>query len=153
MKFTGMYSVTITSILVSTIVLSCKKSSEPTSSNGQVNVKMEIISYLNAPANVDSNECYLKYFIEWNSPGNPLSRDTVKCDSLVNWFAKSKYQITDLWFPNITSRCNNPIFTQNIVSLKLSSPDTSFESLGYSKTPAVVGVCYIYYRHYIFTRN
>ena len=129
---------------------SCKKSSEPTSSSGPVTLSMEIISYQDAPTSLDSNLCYIKDFVEWNSTG---WRDTIRCDSLAHWFANSKYQITDLWFPNVDSRCANPINTENTVTLKLASSDTSLQSQGFARTSKVVSVCYTEYRHYIFSRN
>ncbi len=105
----------------------------------QYNLSMEIISYQAAPTIVDSNLCCLKLFVEWNK----LSwRDTLKADSLAQWFAKSQYPITDMWFPNVDTRCLNPINTENIVTLKLARPDSTLKSLGYSSTTSVVSACF-----------
>jgi len=129
--------------------ISCKKSSTPTSPTYRVQLTMEIIPYQNAPASVDSTLGYIKSFVEWNSSS---WRDTTKADSLAQWFAQSQHQITDMWFPNVDTRCASPINTENTVTLTLSTPDTSLRSLGYSSTTRVVSGCYVYYRHYVFTK-
>ena len=128
------------------IVPSCKN----TSTNPiQSNLSMEIIPYQDAPSIVDSNFCYIKRFVEWNTSS---WLDTLKADSLAQWFAQSQYQIIDMWFPNVSTLCLNPINTENIVTLKLLQSDTNLKSQGYSPTSSVVSGCYQYYRHYIFTR-
>ena len=132
--------------LVLILFPSCKN----TSTNPvQSNPSMEIISYKDAPTRLDSNLCYIRLFVEWNKSG---WRDTLKADSLALWFADSRYQITDMWFPNVETLCLNPINTENIVTLKLLQPDSTLKSQGYSSTSSVVSGCYSYYRHYIFTR-
>ena len=130
---------------------SCNKSSEPTNPITPANLSMEIIPYQDAPSIVDSNLCYLKEFKSWNTTNSLL--DTLKADSLAEWFAQSQYKITDMWFPNIETLCLFPIQTENIVTIRLQQPDTSLKSEGYSSTSSVVSVCYRYYRHYIFTRK
>ena len=137
-------------VMICLFLTSCKRSNTPTNPTEQVHVSMEIISYQDAPFAVDSNLCYIENFIEWNATG---WRDTIKCDSLAKWFANSKYQITDLWFPNTDSRCESPINTENTVTLKLIAPDSSLRYQGYSKTSTVVSGCYNTYRHYIYSRN
>ena len=136
-------------VAFSLVFVSCKKSSTPTSPTFHVQLSMEIIPYQSAPATVDSTLGYGKLFVEWNTSG---WRDTTNADSLAQGFAQSRYQITDMWFPNVDTRCLNPINTENVVTLKLAAPDTSLRSLGYSPTTTVVSVCYVYYRHYVFTR-
>ena len=150
MKMKGLFILICSTAFICLLSLSCKKSSSPTSSGGEVNLSMEIISYLDAPTSVDSNLCYGKKFVEWNSTS---WRDTSRCDSLAQWFANSKYPITDLWFPEVDSRCGRPLNTENIVTFKLASPDTSLQSQGYTRTSEVVSACFMEYRHYIFTRN
>lgn len=144
-------TIPIVILLIALTIVSCKKSGEPTNPTVQVHLNMEIISYQDAPTVADSTLCYVKSFVDWNTSG---WRDTSKADSLAQWFARSVYQITDMWFPNVDTRCvyYYPINTENIVTLRLAAPDTSLRSLGYSSTTAVVSPCYITYRHYTFTR-
>lgn len=137
--------------LILTFFYSCNKSSEPTNSITSTNLSMKIISYQDAPATVDSNLCYTKEFKSWNTFNSLL--DTLKADSLANWFAQSQYQITDMWFPEVGTVCSFPIQTENIVTIRLLQPDTSLKSQGYTSTSSVVSYCYRYYRHYIFTRK
>jgi len=134
--------------LILFIIPSCKNTSQPTNPN-EVKLSMEIISFQDAPSIVDSNLCYKKLFVEWNKSN---WRDTLKADSLAEWFAQSQYQITDMWFPNVSTFCLYPINTENIVTLKLLKPDTNLKSQGYYSTTSVVDPCWSYYRHYIFTR-
>ena len=153
MKVSRVVVLTFCIPLITIFFPSCKKSSELTNSSFDVHVNMEIISYQDAPSAVDSTLCYVKEFENWNDLSSSRSLlDTTRADSLAQWFAKSPYQITDMWFPNINSRCSIPIKTENIVTLRLASPDTTLRSMGYSRTKTVVGVCYPIYRHYIFTR-
>jgi hypothetical protein len=136
-------------IVFSLLFVSCKKSSTPTSPTFHVQVSMEIIPYQSAPATVESTLGYIKQFVEWNPSG---IRDTTKADSLAQWFAQSPYRVTDMWFPEVDSRCAIPINTENVVTLELAAPDTNLKSLGYSSETAVVSPCYVYYRHYVFTK-
>jgi hypothetical protein len=154
MKVSRVAVLTLCISLITIFFPSCKKSSELTSPSIAVHVNMEIISYQDAPSAVDSTLCYVKEFENWNNISSSRALlDTTRADSLAQWFAKSPYQITDMWFPNIDSRCSIPIKTENIVTLKLASPDTTLRSMGYSRTKTVVGVCYPIYRHYIFSRS
>lgn len=140
---------TLCIVLLGILVSSCKKSNEPTSPTTQVNLRMEIISFQDAQTVGDSTLCYIQDFVSWNASS---LLDTIKADSLAQWFAQSPYQITDMWFPNVYTRCMRPIMTENEVTLKLSSQDTNLRSLGYRPTANVVSGCFPYYRHYIFTR-
>ena len=115
---------------------SCQRSNEPTSPIITTNLKMEIIPYQDVPVNVDSNLCYIKIFVSWNTSVSKL--DTLKADSLAEWFAQSQYQITDMWFPDVESRCLNPLATENTVTIKLAQPDTSLKSQGFSSTSSAV---------------
>src|ERR1039458_7963543 len=150
MKTNTFVALTLCIFLSSLFFLSCNKSSEPITPSMQVHVSMEIISYLNAPITVDSTLAYIQNFVIWNTA---LSPDTTKADSLAQWFTQTSYQITDMWFSDVNTRCLNPINTENVVTLKLAKPDTSLRAQGYSSTTTVVNPCYITYRHYIFTRT
>ena len=133
------------------ILISCSTSVGPVNSIIEKQVTVEIISSHDAPATVDSTLCYVKQFVEWNRDTSSGLLDTTKADSLAKWFTQSQYKITDMWFPDVYSLCQNPINTENVVTLKLVSPDASLLSEGYKPTTTVVNNCYPYYRHYIFT--
>ena len=130
-------------------LLSCNKSSNLINPITHVQVAKEIISNT-VSLEGDSNVCYYKEFVEWNFEN---FRDVHKADSLAQWFAKSKYQIKEMWFPNESSVCLMPFQTENFVTIRLAAPDTSLFLEGYKRTPIVTTVCFQTYRHYIFINS
>ena len=135
--------------LISLIALSCNTKNNITNPTANIQVAKEIIANTQSVA-ADSNVCYYKEFVEWNFEN---FRDVQKADSLAQWFAKSKYQIKEMWFPNAPSVCLMPFQTENIVTIRLGAPDTSLFLEGYKKTSIVTTVCFQSYRHYIFIKS
>ena len=148
MKSIGTRILMLSLLVASLFSPACKKPTAPTLTRSPYQVHMKIIPFQDAPAIVDSNSCYIKMFFNWNSISGP---DTAKADSLAQWFAQSSYLIDDIWFPDVDTRCLSPINTQNTVSLRLSSRDTTLRAQGFVPTTTVVNGCYPYYRHYTFT--
>jgi len=129
-------------VILSVILFGCSSSTEPAST---VTMQMEIISRSEIWLKADSNFYYYHSYPEWNSNA---FLDTLHADSLAKNFTKSKYDITDMWFPNEISFCSRPYNTFNLVYIKLSSPDSTIEELGFSKITEDFTGCFQYWRHY-----
>jgi hypothetical protein len=129
-------------------IVSCKKSTTPTSPTFRVQVSMQVVPYYDAPVNIDTTLCYGQEFVDWTQSG---LLDTTKADSVAQWFTQSPYPITDMWFPDVGNVCGRPILTENIVTLELARQDSVIRSEGYRPTTALATPCFQYYRHYVFT--
>jgi hypothetical protein len=87
----------------------------------------------------------MKEEVQWG-----LGLDSTKINSLVNWFAGSNFNITDLWVPATGPVCSMPIETENIVYVKLSQPDSLIDTLGFKQSPPP-GYCFPAWTDYKYT--
>ena len=140
-----MFSIFI--VIISVMLVGCSNSTEPAST---VTMQMEIISRSQILEKSDSNFYYHQSYPEWNSTA---FFDTLHADSLAKNFTKSKYNITDMWFPNEISFCSRPYNTYNLVYIKLASSDSTIKELGFSIITQDFSECFQYWRHYKYIRN
>src|SRR5437879_11502045 len=112
-------------------LLSCQISTEPSTGHEVVRVEREIISDQRLPGQVDSTLFYFQSFVDWNPPRNWL--DTLRADSLADWFSHSDYRLTDMWFPNDLPICFMPFDTYNFVFIRLQRTDTSIARTGFCR--------------------
>ena len=138
---------TISMLYLVVLLSGCSESTEPTST---VTLRMEIISRSQVWVRADSSLYYYRAYPEWNVTA---FLDTLRADSLAESFAKSKYNITDMLFPNGVPICLKPYNTFNLAYLKLSSPDSAIEELGFNKITYDFSGCFSFWRHYKYIRN
>ncbi len=139
----------ICSIVLCIVLFSCTSSDDLTDSTEHTRITLEIVPASNIPTIFDSTIIYRRQYVEWNTQTSLL--DTSKADSLADWFAKSTYPVTDMWFPNTHTVCSYPIQTENNVVVKLEVAYTNIRSQGYKSTILSVNGCWHFYRHYTFT--
>ena len=129
------------------LIYSCSSSKEPAFE--EVTFELEIISNSQTPVEIDTNLFYIREFISWNTQSS--NHDTLRADSLAQYFTTSPYKLSNMWFPHSDGICTFPERTQNYVIIQLEQPDSTLLADGYQRFRGrSLFFCFPLWRNYRF---